>query len=174
MAQEIRGQTWDLDGPQLEPFQAAQRLYKAGFTDAKILVEACATMYGESGWYVNAWHHNVLRDQNKQILLNTDGKMTITSTDLGFIQKNVVWREPIVCLPEQGAFWAKYGFETYPSLARADKSADIAYSLFMTRGFTPWYAHSYWTRHKARSVEAVADFLAVAFGLGKNFFTVTK
>jgi hypothetical protein len=173
MAQEIRGQTWDLDGVQLQPFQAAQRLYNAGFKDAKILVEMCA-IYGESGWYLKAWHHNVERDEDGQISLDDSGRMTIKSTDLGFIQKNYIWLTPVKCQPIEGQFWADKGFELRPDLAKGDSSADIAYDLYQLRGFQPWYAHAYWTRHKARSVEAVADFLAVVFGLGKSYFSVEK
>ena len=72
MAEEIRGVTWDFGGRQLEPWEAAQKLYVAGFKDARQLAIMWAVIEGESGGYTRAWHHNVVR--------NEDGKFRFDSS----------------------------------------------------------------------------------------------
>lgn len=167
--EEIRGITWDLDGEQLKPWLAAQRLYKAGFKDANILAVMWAVIEAESGGYLKAWHHNVERDEEGKILVSEDGLMIVKSTDLGFIQKNIV-HNPHVILPIEGnqsKLFVEDLFVAYPDLARADKSAEIAFNLYKTRGFQPWYAHSNGSYKKSmgRACAAVGNFIAIKNGL---------
>lgn len=169
MAEEIRGITWDLDGEELSPWLAAQRLYKAGFKDAKLLCTMWAVIESESGGYLKAWHHNVERNPDGTILINQDGLMEIKSTDLGFIQKNIV-HNPHKFLPvegEQSKLFVADLFESFPDLARGDKSATIAYQMYLLRGFQPWYAYSNGSYKKSlgRATVAVANYLALANGL---------
>jgi len=169
MSEEIRGITWDLDGAELLPWLAAQRLYKAGFKDAKLLTTMWAIIEGESGGYLKAWHHNVQRNEDGTIFRNSAGNMLVNSTDLGFIQKNVVHGTPVE-LPLTGTeskdFIATL-FEIYPELARGDESAAIAFQMYKQRGFQPWYAYSNggYKKHLPKAVLAVANYLALANGL---------
>jgi hypothetical protein len=148
MTEELIHITYDFDGERLEPWQAVQRLYLAGFVDPKLLAVGYAVMMGESGRYLKAWHHNVLRNEDGTILRSADGLMEVKSTDLGFIQKNVV-HNPHVVLPiegDQSALFVEDLFAAYPKLARGDESAEIAYALYnsvsggVKRRWTPWYA----------------------------------
>lgn len=166
--EEIRGITWDLDGEQLKPWLAAQRLYKAGFKDANLLATMWAVIEAESGGYLKAWHHNVERNLDGTILV-IDGLMTVKSTDLGFIQKNIV-HDPRQILPVEGnqsKLFVEDLFVAYPELARADSSAEIAFELYTRRGFQPWYAHGNGSYKKSmgRACAAVANFLALKNGL---------
>jgi hypothetical protein len=170
----VKGQTWDLDGALLEPFQMAQRFYRAGFKDVDTLVECVATMYGESGGWLRAWHHNVLRDGNGDVVFDQDGNMTVTSTDLGLIQRNVVHRPAILAPPVEGARVADGLFDRYPEWADGQKSADEARDLWQMRGFQPWYAHATWRSRTGKAVEAVGEFLGVKFGLGSGFLVVRQ
>jgi hypothetical protein len=176
MAEEIRGVTWDLDGAQLAPWQAAQRLYKAGFEDAKILTLMWATLEGESGRYLKAWHHNVDRDESGQILYFADGKMLIKSTDLGFIQRNVVHAPQTYKHPDEAGEFTESLFQQHADLARGDRSAEVAWELFKTRAFQPWYAYTngHYRKHMPRAALAVANFLAVEFGLGRDLYRIRE
>ena len=171
VSEEIRGVTWDLEGPQLNPWQAAQRLYHAGFKDARVLAEMWATLEGESARYLKAWHHNVLRDENGQIVRTGEGRLKILSTDLGFIQRNVARDAPVALLDEECATYAQDLFVAHPDLALGDKSAEIAWGLFKTRGFQPWYAHTngHHRKHLGNACLAVGNFLAVAHGQGGDY-----
>lgn len=174
--EEIRGQTWDLDGEQLKPWLAAQRLYKAGFKDAKLLCTMWAIIEAESGGYLKAWHHNVVRNEDGTIFVS-EGLMEVKSTDLGFIQKNIV-HNPTVILPiagEQSKLFVNDLFDAFPDLARGDESAEIAYNMYKSslmafpeyKGFRPWYAYSNGSYRKSigRATVAVANFLALSEGL---------
>ncbi|MFI5405145.1 MAG: hypothetical protein ACHQ1D_01390 [Nitrososphaerales archaeon] len=169
MAQEIKGVTWDLDGEQLEPYLAAQRLYKAGFKDADLLCTMWAVIEAESGGYLKAWHHNVERNEDGTIKIYDGYLMNVKSTDLGFIQKNIP-HEPDILLPIQGdqsQLFVNDLFVAFPELARGDESAKIAYQMYKTRGFQPWYAYSNGSYKKSigRGTAAVANFLALKNGL---------
>lgn len=142
MTEEIKGVTFDFDGARLNPWQAAQRLYKAGFVDAKLCAIGYAVMMGESGRYLKAWHHNVVRNEDETIKYESDGKMTIKSTDLGFIQKNIPHNPNMLVFPQDAASFTNSLFLQYPELADGQKSAEIAWELFIDRGWQPWYAHS--------------------------------
>lgn len=163
--EEIHGVTWGLDGAQLEPWQAAQRLYKAGFADTQLLCKMLAVIRGESGWYLKAWHHNVLRDADGNIQRTADGKITIKSTDLGFIQRNVVHTPPKVLADADSQAFVDQLFLTYPELARGDESAKIAWNLYKARGFQPWYAYTNggWKNHLEQSCLAVGNYVAMVF-----------
>lgn len=163
---EQRGVTWDLDGARLLPFQQAQYLYNAGIRDAADLATMVATLLGESAGYLRAWHHNVA-DQD-------DGTIVVKSTDLGWIQRNVVHDEPIVVARDQAAALADRLFSENPSLAKPGTSAAVAAQLFAQRGFQPWYAYSNggWKRHRSTAVLAVGNFLAVRLGLGQSYLTI--
>jgi hypothetical protein len=142
--EEIYQITWEFYGERLDPWQAAQRLYKAGFTDAKVLAIGYAVMMAESGRYLKAWHHNVRRNDDGSIKRDEDGLMEVVSTDLGFIQKNVV-HHPSVKLPTTGDESKEFVdglYEKFPELARGDESAQIAYALYQDREWAPWYAYS--------------------------------
>lgn len=167
--EEIRGITWELDGEELKPWLAAQRLYKAGFKDAKVLAIMWATIEAESGGYLKAWHHNVTRNEDGTIKRTADGRMEVRSTDLGFIQRNVP-HSPFVLLPTTGdesKLFVEELFTANPDLARADKSSEIAFQLWKQRGFQPWYAYTngHYKKSMDRACLAVANFLALANGL---------
>lgn len=165
MVEEIKGVTWNLDGAQLEPWQAAQRLYLANFKDATVLCEMLATIRGESGWYLKAWHHNVLRDEAGLIVRDAAGKFTVKSTDLGFIQRNVVHSSPVKLLDSESQAFVDDLFYSHPELARADESAAIAWNLYKLRGFQPWYAHSNggYKNHLDQACLAVGNYLGMRF-----------
>ena len=161
--EEIRNVTWGFAGEELKPWQAAQRLYKAGFTDAKTLALIWAVIEAESGGYLKAWHHNVEREDDGSIKRDASGRMTVKSSDLGFIQRNVP-HSPNVKLEmtEQasGAFVDQL-FAAHPELARGDASAKIAFQLYSARGFQPWYAYANgsYRRSLERACLAVGNFL---------------
>lgn len=167
MAEEIKSVTFDFWGEQLEPYLAAQRLYKAGFTDAKLLAVIWAVMEGESGGYLKAWHNNVERTPEGDILLS-EGMMTVKSTDLGFIQRNVVHTPTVRLEPTREAvgLFIEDLFNANPKLANGQESANIAYTLFKQRGFKPWYAYTNGSYRKnvSRGCLAVGNFLALANG----------
>lgn len=167
--EEIRGITWDLAGEELKPWLACQRLYKAGFKDAKTLAIMWATIESESGGYLKAWHHNVVRNEDGSIQKTADGLMVVKSTDLGFIQKNIV-HNPQVLLPvagDQSKLFVEDLFAANPDLARADQAAVIAFNMWKQRGFQPWYAYTngHYKKNLGRATVAVANYLALAFGL---------
>lgn len=166
--EEIRGVTWDLDGEQLKPWLVAQRLYKAGFKDADTLAVMWAVIEAESGGYLKAWHHNVTRNEDGSIKIFPDNLMEMKSTDLGLIQKNIV-HNPTVLLPVEGnqsQLFVNDLFDAFPNLARGDKSATIAFNLWKTRGFQPWFAYTGGNYKKSlgRGFVAVANFLALKHG----------
>lgn len=167
--EEIKGITWDLDGEQLHPWLAAQRLYKAGFKDADLLATMWATIESESGGYLMAWHHNVVRNSDGSIKKTDDGLMEVLSTDLGFIQKNVV-HEPNIILPvtgEQSQLFVNDLFLANPQLANGQESANIAFNMYKQRGFQPWYAYTngHYKKNLGRATVAVANYLALKYGL---------
>lgn len=167
MAEEIRGATWDLDGAQLLGAQAANRLYYAGFNEAKVLTEMLATLYAESNWFLKAWHHNVLRNEDGTIKRDADGKLVVISTDLGFIQRNVVHSPTVHVSDDAAKSFTDTLFAKFPELANGKLSSQIAWNLYRDRGWTPWYANQNgaFEQHLGRSGLAVANFLAVEFGL---------
>lgn len=172
MAETIRGITYNFGGPELTPVQAAQRLYLAGFKDAKDLCIAWAVMESESGGYLRAWNHNVVRDDNGDIHRTADGNFLIKSTDLGFIQRNVV-HSSLVEMPfdsEKSQAFVDKLFEEHPMLARGDESAEIAHNLFVRRGFSPWYAYlnKSYKRNLERACLAVGNYLAMVYVGDKN------
>jgi hypothetical protein len=142
-------------------------LYKAGFTEVKLLAIMWAIIESESGGYLKAWHNNVMRNEDGTIYLE-DGKMIIQSTDLGFIQKNVVHNPPVKLEPtaEKIQPFIDSLFEANPDLARGDKSAEIAYQLYKSRGFQPWYAYSNgsYKRNISRGCLAVGNMLGLILG----------
>ena len=139
------GIIYSFDGARLSPQQAVDRLYKAGFTDVQTLCVGYAVMMGESGCYLKAWHNNVERNDDGTIALDADGKMTVRSTDLGFIQRNVRHKTPVKLEPTPEAVrpFIDSLFAAHPELARADESAKIAKALYDAAGgrWTPWYAY---------------------------------
>jgi len=167
MAEEIKGVTYNFYGEQLEPWQAAQRLYNAGFKETKLLAIMWAVMEGESGGYLKAWHHNVLRDEAGNIARDTEGKFTVNSTDLGFIQKNVVHNPPKKLLDSESQVFVDRLFDDNPRLANGQESANIAWAMYKERGFSPWYAYTNgsFERSLPRACVAVGNFLGNAFGL---------
>jgi len=182
---EIRGVTWDLAGERLMPFQAAQYLYKAEakindvvsrpFRDAKTLMTGCAVMGGESAWYTKAWHANVARNADGMILRPQPGFLTVKSIDLGWIQRNAELEDTDIAddavkdLVAELFDDAAYGYLDRPGLA-----ANEAARLYTQRGWQPWYAYANggWKRHLPMAGQAVANFLAVEFGLGQSFYTI--
>lgn len=160
--QEIQHVTWGLDGEQLAPWQSIQRIYRAGFTDLKICATMYAVIYYESGNYLKAWHHNVKRNADDTIY-TMDGKMTVYSTDLGYIQKNID-HTPDVVIPataEASAAFVETLWLKYPSLSKGDQSATVAHDLYLARGFDPWYAYKNGNYKKAfpDACVAVGNFL---------------
>lgn len=163
---EIRNVTWGLWGEELREWQAIQRLYLAGFRDAQLLARMFAIIEGESGSYLKAWHANVMRENaTRSIMYDSQGRMTIKSVDLGFIQRNVVLPAPVAVEPKPEVVKPiiEELFERYPRLARADTSAEDAWILFQDRGFSPWYAYKPGTpEFKARvkrGCQAVGNYL---------------
>jgi hypothetical protein len=164
--EELRGITWGLDGAELAPWQAAQRLYKAGFIVAKELAIFWSVIEAESGGYLKAWHHNVTRNADGSIFKTADGLMEVRSTDLGLIQKNVV-HSPRVQLSVSGTESQAFVndlFAANPELARGDESAEIAREMFEQRGYQPWYAFSNgsYKRSLDRGCLAVGNYLGMA------------
>lgn len=164
--EEIKGVTYDFQGARLNSWQAAQRLYKAGFVDAKLCAIGYAVMMGESGRYLKAWHNNVVRNEDGTIQLDGEGKMIVKSTDLGFIQRNVVHnpQKVIPVDPIDAQTLIDSLFEQNPDLADGQKSSEIAWELFQARGWQPWYAHTNGSYKKGLPSAAVAigRFLAMS------------
>lgn len=166
MSQEIRGVTWDLVGQRLQPWQAAQRLFKAGFTDARQLTVMWAVLEAESARYLKAWHHNVSRDRNGNILKDNNGNMTVLSTDLGFIQRNVQHAptKTLAMTNQDAQAFVDELFAAHDELSWGDQSAAIAKDLFDERGFQPWFAHTNGSYRKflPQAIVAVGNFLGVS------------
>lgn len=165
--EEIKGVTWDLWGAELKPWLACQRLYKAGFKDADLLATMFAVIEAESGGYLKAWHHNVKRNEDGSIFRTSDGLFQVNSTDLGFIQKNVVHNPKVILTDSEAPAFVEDLFAAFPDLARADKSAEIAFAMYQDRGFQPWYAYSNGSYKKSmgRACAAVGNFIALKHGL---------
>lgn len=183
--EEIRGVTYDFTGERLFPFQAAQYLYQAAslkagqqfypFREAKTLMTACAVMGGESLWYLKAWHANVARNPDGTINRPQPGMLTIKSIDLGWIQRNADI-EDVDILDEDVEPLVQELFSSgdYAYLDRPARAAEEAARLFIARGWQPWYAYSNggWKRHLPNAGVAVANFLAVEFGLGQSYYQI--
>jgi hypothetical protein len=163
----LPGISYGFYGQRLDTVQRVQRLYFAGFKDADLLALAYAVMMGESGGYLKAFHHNVERNEDGTIKREeVDGLtfMRVKSTDLGFIQRNVVHaNKPLVELTE-GASKAFVDdlFLANPKLANGWESCKIAWQLYQQRGFDPWYAYSNggWKRSIGHASLAVGKWLA--------------
>jgi hypothetical protein len=145
-----------------------QRLILAGFHDPRVAINMFAVIEGESGSYTKAWHANVKRldDENKSIVRDAQGRMFVKSVDLGFIQRNLVMAGGGVWMPMEEDAMSEFIetlFNENPDLAVADKSAIIAYELFSTRGFQPWYAYQpgtvKWQHKKRIASKALAEYL---------------
>lgn len=161
------GIIYALQGAKLSPQQTIDRLYRAGFTDVQELAIGFSVMMGESGGYLKAWHNNVVLADDLTPKLDGDGKMTIVSTDLGFIQRNVKHPTPVKVLPNADdvqAFIEVLWYD-HPELARADESAKIAKELWDARGWTPWYAYLNGSYRKAlpQACDAVKKYLAAIY-----------
>lgn len=138
------GIIYSFDGARLSHQQAVDRLYRAGFHDVRELTVGFATMMGESGCYLKAWHNNCDLNDDGTVKLDADGKITIRSTDLGFIQRNVHHKEPVKLLPvkEDVAAFIAVLYQEHPELANAGESALIARQLYEAAGHSwkPWFA----------------------------------
>lgn len=179
--------TWDLAGERLYPFQAAQYLYNAKtvkgaatihpFREAKTLTIGCAVMGGESDWRLRSWHANVARNEDGTIKRDAQGRITVKSIDLGWIQRNADVAdlpypdeeiEPLVL----GLFDSEqFGYLDRPALA-----ADEAARLYVERGWQPWvaYGNGGYRRHLPNAGLAVANFLAVEFLNRQSFYTIRQ
>lgn len=174
--EEIRGTTWDLEGEKLKPWQGVQRLFWAGWTNVQTLVTAYATMMGESSDFLKAWHHNVVRTPTGEIVRDEEGRITIRSTDLGYIQKNVIHNPPAVKAPSECAEFAHELFDKFPDLADGKKSAVVARALYVDAGknFSPWYAYENHQKHVPLAVLAVANFLDLTMNHGSGDAVVRR
>jgi len=154
-------------GDQLVPPQAANRLYYGGFKDSKILTLMWAITYGESAHFLRSWHHNVQRTQDGEILRDENNKIVILSTDLGFVQRNVIHDPWVHKADVECKDYANELFAEYPEYSNGQASANEAHTLFLQRGFEPWYAYvnGGYRQHRKNAALAVANFLAVEFGL---------
>jgi hypothetical protein len=157
--EEIRHVTWDLDGEELSHVQSIQRIVNAGFPIKEgVALTMFAIVEGESGEYLKAWHANVERDDEDNIVRYYDdgaGGYTLTaptpdspphmkvkSVDLGFMQFNKNITDTIVPMtPEYMGAFVEAMFAADPDLARGDKSAQRAFALYKERGFQPWFAY---------------------------------
>lgn len=163
--EEIRDVTYGLWGYKLPNWQSATYLVRAGFHDPRVLLNMFAIIMGESGSYLNAWHANVRRTPEDNILYDIYGNMTVKSIDLGYIQKNVEISPDFVVQPTAAAMkpLVEAKFAEFPGLADAQESAYIAYDLYLARGFAPWYAYKpgtpEWQLKKKSGAKAIADFL---------------
>lgn len=165
--EEIRNVTYGLWGEELPIWMAIQRLVKAGFHDPRVLLNMFAIIEGESGSYLRAWHANIKRTPSPElkIIYDPEGKMTVKSIDLGFIQRNVVLNPQVVIEPTEVAMkeFVNRMFEENPKLARADTSAEIAYDLYLDRGFAPWFAYKpgeeSFRLKKRRGAKAIGNYL---------------
>lgn len=166
--EELRDITFGLWGEKLPDYLGIQRLVWAGFPIQNgVLLDMLATIEGESGFYLKAWHANVVRasDANQSIVYDVDGNLQVKSIDLGFVQRNVAFGEIQRVAPNVDAvkLFVEKQFTLHPDLARADESAVEAYQLWTARGFQPWYAYQpgtpKWRRKKAQAAKAIADYL---------------
>lgn len=168
-AQAPHGIIWSLDGPQLAPWQAADRLYQGGFTDPLLLAEGCAVMKAESGWYLKAWHINPVYDEDGMIVVDETGLMTVKSVDLGFIQRNVPTPNvKVEMAPGPAQAFVDGLFKANPKLSNGVESSKIAFQLYQQRGWQPWYA---WTNGFHRQylddgALAVGNLCALRHGQG--------
>lgn len=173
-----RGVIWNLDGPQLAPWQAADRLYQGGFTDPLLLGEACSVMKAESGWYLKAWHINPVYDQDGRIFRDPeDGKMTVKSVDLGFIQRNVTTPNTRIDVTQVAAQALVDGlFKANPKLAKGVESAKIAFQLYQQRGWSPWYAwvNGYSREYLDDGALAVGNLVSLRWGQGGFLLAKTE
>lgn len=145
-------------GERFDSVQRMQRLYNTrdntwGFKDAMVLVVAYATMMGESGGYLKAFHHNVERNEEGMIVRYVDNFdtsklfMKVFSTDLGFIQKNTKHQDGGVLVEmtkEASLAFVDQLFIENPKLCIGWDSCKIAWNMYNTAGkkFTPWYAYT--------------------------------
>ncbi len=186
MATEIRGVTWDFgDEAPMWPSVALRYLYNAKvmrnsvavypFRDAKMLAVAGAVMGGESAWYPKAWHANVVKDADGQIVYDAQGRITVKSIDLGWIQRNADLADTAY-QPEEIAPLVVSLFESeqYGYLDRPGLAANEAARLYVERGWQPWYAYSNkgYLRHLPKSILGAANFLAIEFGLGQSYYMI--
>lgn len=154
MTEYIEWVVYGFYGERFDSVQRMQRLYNVrdnewGFKDAMTLVVAYATMMGESGGYLKAFHHNVEREADGSIKrYNIDGKdyMKVFSTDLGFIQKNTI-HSPAKMLEmtkEASLAFVDQLFVENPKLCVGWDSCKIAWNMYKAAGnkFTPWYAYT--------------------------------
>ena len=167
------GIIYSFDGTRLSPQQSVDRLYKAGFTDVQTLAVGYATMMGESGRYLRAWHNNVNRNADGSIALDAQGQMIVTSTDMGYIQRNIKHTPAVHLLPEADVVrpFIDDLFTAHPELARADESAKIAKQLYDSAGgkWTPWFAFDNGNYKKGlpSACSAIDTYLqAVFLGIG--------
>ena len=172
--EEIRNVSFGLWGEELKEWQAIQRLVAAGFQDPRLLARMFAIIEGESGSYQRAWHANVMRlpaDESDlppyggDIKRDAEGRMTIKSIDLGFIQRNVDIPDAVMAMtPEAMEPFVDGLFNKYPRLTDPWTAAEEAYALYLDRGFQPWYAYQPGTpAFKAkvkRGCQAVGNYLA--------------
>lgn len=135
-----KGLIWDLDGWQIQPWQAANYLSDAGFLAPGLCAIGVATMMAESNLYQLAWHLNVRRNEDGTILRDGD-LMYVQSADLGWIQRNTPVDRPILAEPNAAQALVDELFET----VEWDKfiaSAKEARRLWLARGFAPWVANT--------------------------------
>lgn len=170
--EEVRGITWDLEGAKLDPWQGIQRLYLAGFKDIRLVGTFWSVLEAESASYLMAWHHNVTRNADGSIFVSEDGLIEIRSTDLGYIQRNIV-HEPRVQVAYEGdesRLFVHDLFASFPQLANGQKSAEIAWELFSKRGFQPWYAHSNgsYLKHMPNAPLALGNYFERTVNRGKG------
>lgn len=152
MPEYIKDVTHGFAGPRLDGWQLAQRGYRAGFTDAKVLAIFVAVMRAESGGYLRAYHNNVAREEDGSIsrFEAEDGTqlMQVRSTDLGLIQRNVPHDPPrMIAMDGQSvAFFINELFAEHSDLANGQESADVARTLYVRsvregRPWAPWVAY---------------------------------
>lgn len=179
--EEIRDVTYGLWGSELPEHSAIQRLVKAGFPiwvpshldiaePHSPLLDMFAIIEGESGSYLRAWHMNVLRDPpiTGDIVRDSEGRMTVRSIDLGFIQRNVDMADEKLPMTEEASkAFVDAKFVQYPQLARADLASMVAFDLWQDRGFKPWYAYKPGTDgfrlKKRRAAKAIGNYLLRSF-----------
>jgi hypothetical protein len=165
-----RGETWDLEGTQLKPFQQAQYLFKAGFHSADVLTEMVAVLQAESLAYLKAWNHNAeeIEGQPDHIL--------ISSTDIGWIQRNIRHPSPVKIRKVDGRQFAHHVMDSNPALVTPAGAAAEARELYEARKFRPWVAHlnGSYKQFLDDAILSVANFLAVKYGLGQSYFEKRK
>lgn len=187
VVEEIRDITWGLWGEELSHEQAIQRIVAAGFPlKGGVVLTMFAIVEGESGEYQRAWHVNVERNDDGTIrrywwngsmwiTVPVDGSptyMKVKSIDLGFMQFNVNVPDEMVEMDSEALdVWVNTKFDENPDLADPWKSAERAYTLWRSRGFSPWYAYKPGTpefRLKKRyGALAIARWLVHSF-VGKD------